>query len=152
MSYARLGADGSLRCLRAWWPRAMRRRSTASARSAARCRASDRRPTLRPGLPPRPRATPRCVWLPGGSRKVTSVARALLTGLVLLAAAACLGDRSAEVTVVNDTGRRITVYPYGRSQKELHWLLDPGTTYRANLLAGDAQPDTFVARIQAVDD
>lgn len=72
-----------------------------------------------------------------------------LAGLVT---SACLGDRSATVIVTNETTRKVTVYPYGRQRDQVKWVLEPGGVHKDDMLAGDARPDTPVARMEAVDD
>ena len=72
--------------------------------------------------------------------------------LTLFLGAACIGDRSTEVVVTNETAQQVAVYPYGRDYPGVRWLLEAGAAHRANLLAGDARPETHVAFIEAVDD
>ena len=64
----------------------------------------------------------------------------------------CIGDLSHPVTYENATDARVTIYPRGRSYPGVKRVLESGATQKDNLLVGDMNPQTFVARVEAVND
>jgi len=63
-----------------------------------------------------------------------------------------LGDLSHTVIYENATDGRVTVFPYGREYAAGKRVLEPGGTFKDNLLIRDERPETWVATIEAVDD
>jgi len=76
----------------------------------------------------------------------------LLCVCALLVSASCFGDLSHPVLYENATSARVTIYPRGREYPGVKRVLDAGATQKDNLLVSNMNPDTFVARIEAVDD
>jgi len=76
-------------------------------------------------------------------------------GMLVLAFAmfswACLpGDRSVHVSFVNDSTAPLAVFPYGRNYPDSQFTLAPAERVTKNLLAGEAQPDSPVAHVEAL--
>ncbi len=65
-------------------------------------------------------------------------------------AVSCIGDLSHTVVYENATDARVTIYPRGRSNPGVKRVLERGAIQRDNLLVGDMNPQTFVARVEAV--
>jgi len=72
--------------------------------------------------------------------------------LIILAAVACIGDRSHDATIQNDANFRVTVYPYGRGEPRFNNVLAPAESARENLLTTDTDPGGYVTIVEAVND
>jgi hypothetical protein len=77
--------------------------------------------------------------------------RGLLLIAFLLLSASCLGDQSHEVTLVNETGINVTVYPYGRRQSQFNHVMSPGSRASEQVMT-DTSDSTSVAYVEAVTD
>lgn len=78
--------------------------------------------------------------------------RWIACSLALLVSASCIGDLSHPVLYENATSTRVTVYPRGREYPGVKRVLEAGATQKDNLLVANMNPETFVARIEAVDE
>jgi hypothetical protein len=62
-----------------------------------------------------------------------------------------VGDKSTNVTFVNDAGQELTVYPFGRNYPAQPGTLAAGESFKTSLLVSSENADTLVARIEAYD-
>src|SRR5437867_7499489 len=74
----------------------------------------------------------------------------VLLFIVALSCACLPGDRSIQVTFVNEANAPITVFPFGRDYPDWQFTLAPADRVSKNLLAGEARPDTHVARVEGL--
>lgn len=78
--------------------------------------------------------------------------RWIVSAFALLVSVSCLGDLSHPVLYENATSTQVTIYPRGREYPGVKRVLEVGATQNDSLLVADMKSETYVARIEAVDE